>query len=422
VQVSRNTDNNVGVSGNTVDFDCEAGYSNWVSGWSEQKKTFCCNKEEKGCQFDCNAGYSNWIAGWSSGKKQFCCETEHKGCDGEALIDRLGEDDGPSPWLVALSLLFGIAMCAICMVGLLFFASTPHGRDDVAPFLRAQAQKCQDCLYECTRSCRAPNLRKKTLGGTEWIFKPSDGRAVMVLSAPEFEAPVTGETLEPGEIFEVSAEQPPPIVEQPVPDGRGGIVLDILEGGEGKCAFLELADGRGWVLDREPGHEMCYKLFEPVDELWLYDPENGKPMAVRDSPFIEGEHTGHRVEVGEQFSVTEIQASEETGSVLYLKLADGRGWVFDQKSDQQDTVFCRRILRETWEYQPTNDHPIGIRTDPDIDGHKTSYVMDPGEQFIVEEIFSPDDGTGVLFLKLAGGRGWLFDKHPDYGPMCFRVQ
>jgi len=227
------------------------------------------------------------------------------------------------------------------------------------------------------------------------------------------------------------------MVEQPVPVD-GGVVLEDLDGGEGKCMFLQLSDGRGWVLDREPGHEMCYKLFEPVDELWIYDPDNGKPMAIRESPFIEGQQTDHRLQPGEKFSVTEIQAQEENGSTLYLRLADGRGWAYDQKNDDEGMVYggevmCRRILDEMWEYRPTNGQPISVRAEPDIYGNKTSLVLSPGDTFEVEEILTerdahpdrdslPDDyGDGILFLKIVDGQGWLFDKNPELGTMCFRV-
>ena len=45
--------------------------------------------------------------------------------------------------------------------------------------------------------------------------------------------------------------------------------------------------------------------------------------------------------------------------------------------------------------------------------------MYPGETFTVEEIEVGDDGE--LFLMLADARGWLLDKHPELGTMCFRV-
>ncbi|CAK9111869.1 Uncharacterized protein SCF082_LOCUS51890, partial [Durusdinium trenchii] len=32
--------------------------------------------------YDCAAGYSNWLSGWSSDKKSWCCAHEQKGCPG----------------------------------------------------------------------------------------------------------------------------------------------------------------------------------------------------------------------------------------------------------------------------------------------------------------------------------------------------
>jgi len=86
-------------SSTSLPFDCEEGFLNWVDGWSERKKTFCCEHEGKGCrnssstpvpaststrapdvEFDCQAGLSKWMNGWSASKKKFCCEQEGKGC------------------------------------------------------------------------------------------------------------------------------------------------------------------------------------------------------------------------------------------------------------------------------------------------------------------------------------------------------
>lgn len=62
-------------------YDCVAGYSNWESGWSLGKKTWCCNHHQRGCegndkplmQFDCVANIQNWATGWSAIKKKWCC-------------------------------------------------------------------------------------------------------------------------------------------------------------------------------------------------------------------------------------------------------------------------------------------------------------------------------------------------------------
>ena len=78
-------------------FDCHAGFSNWFHGWSRAKKGWCCAHESRGCPgtwhgsmhvhttvtvhtegghatgkiYDCDAGYSNWLQGWSDSKKSW---------------------------------------------------------------------------------------------------------------------------------------------------------------------------------------------------------------------------------------------------------------------------------------------------------------------------------------------------------------
>ena len=85
-------------------YNCHAGYSNWYFGWSEHKKAWCCHHADLGCPgtwhgsyhlhvhvthgvghahgriYDCDAGFSNWMQGWSDSKKDWCCSHEHKGC------------------------------------------------------------------------------------------------------------------------------------------------------------------------------------------------------------------------------------------------------------------------------------------------------------------------------------------------------
>jgi len=89
-------------------FDCSAGFSNWYFGWSKTKKSWCCAHEKKACPgtwhggkyifhaeahgeghseahakiYDCDAGYSNWLQGWSDSKKSWCChhDDQHRGC------------------------------------------------------------------------------------------------------------------------------------------------------------------------------------------------------------------------------------------------------------------------------------------------------------------------------------------------------
>jgi len=85
-------------------YNCHAGYSNWYFGWSRHKKGWCCAHARLGCPgtwhgsyhqnlhithgvghahgriYDCAAGWSNWMQGWSDSKKDWCCSHEKKGC------------------------------------------------------------------------------------------------------------------------------------------------------------------------------------------------------------------------------------------------------------------------------------------------------------------------------------------------------
>merc|ERR1712151_359744 len=63
-------------------FDCDDGYGNWWTAWSEMKKKHCCDKESKGCDedFDCESGSENWWRSWSDMKIKHCCHEEGKDC------------------------------------------------------------------------------------------------------------------------------------------------------------------------------------------------------------------------------------------------------------------------------------------------------------------------------------------------------
>jgi hypothetical protein len=48
--------------------------------------------------YDCEAGYSNWQAGWSDDKKAWCCDNEQKGCSGTTTIVGEIEEVGEETW------------------------------------------------------------------------------------------------------------------------------------------------------------------------------------------------------------------------------------------------------------------------------------------------------------------------------------
>jgi hypothetical protein len=78
----------------SIPFDCEAAYGNWTAAWSVEKKHWCCDYKDRGCEtttslpYDCAAGFSNWQKGWSDSKKQWCCQHASKGCHVEIVTSK----------------------------------------------------------------------------------------------------------------------------------------------------------------------------------------------------------------------------------------------------------------------------------------------------------------------------------------------
>lgn len=73
-----------------------------------------------------------------------------------------------------------------------------------------------------------------------------------------------------------------------------------------------------------------------------------------------------------------------------------------------------------WRYVPDDGCHIDIRSIPAIAGGRTNERLVAGEVFRVSETFEGSDGT--LFLKLADGRGWVFESKAGIGTLCVRCQ
>ena len=59
---AEHTEGHVGTAHGRI-YDCGAGYSNWMQGWSDSKKDWCCDKEKKGCvKYHCSGTESAWGA------------------------------------------------------------------------------------------------------------------------------------------------------------------------------------------------------------------------------------------------------------------------------------------------------------------------------------------------------------------------
>ena len=75
-------------------------------------------------------------------------------------------------------------------------------------------------------------------------------------------------------------------------------------------------------------------------------------------------------------------------------------------------------LCDVWVYAPVNSYPVQLRCGPQISSAPTGAVLSAGEAFCTSAEERGSDG--VLYLKLADGRGWAFETKPGVGTMCVR--
>lgn len=74
-------------------------------------------------------------------------------------------------------------------------------------------------------------------------------------------------------------------------------------------------------------------------QLWIYTPPEMKPMDVREEPSFAARRVGVQLQPGTVFFVNETKESEE--GVTFLRIQDGRGWVFDRLTPQMTATAAR---------------------------------------------------------------------------------
>lgn len=124
------------------------------------------------------------------------------------------------------------------------------------------------------------------------------------------------------------------------------------DNGEQGCSDWA-SNGGGTVVHQEVVHrpgapEAIHQICRPQQKqtvawqettTWLACPQSNLPICIRDEPDIDGPRTEGFLVPGEAFRVCQERPGRD--SVLYLELADGRGWAFDRKLDGR--VMCVRL-------------------------------------------------------------------------------
>jgi len=216
--------------------------------------------------------------------------------------------------------------------------------------------------------------------------------------------------------------------------------------------WLGLASGEGWVFDVSP-HDKKVRMVEVENHQgeWLYETCADK-VAVIERPSLLltqklSKETKAFLEAREVVTcIQRIRAVGSKGSCL--KLADGRGWVFDFSEGKQ--TLRRHVARESsdgstvcrfsedtgtpmmpfsptvslggltqvlgppefgrWDYVVLDPKGMSVRSDATYErSEKNGSRIEEGEIVTVLERRS---GDGNTFLRLERPQGWAFDRQP----------
>lgn len=235
---------------------------------------------------------------------------------------------------------------------------------------------------------------------SRWLYQPEVTALMDVRAEPDVNAPRTPHVLSPGDAFGVSEEL----------KGEDGVL------------YLKLADGRGWAFDRKPDvGVMCVRQPSAPPPGPLSLPAIGAPMPMQ-GQVLQPASPGLAVVYAPAAPGATI-AMPSQGATLDGAAAAGARMTSQSPRATAVAGFAGITACEAapatshWMYAPEVLAPIDTRAGPDIESQRLSHRLNPGETF---EVCEERESGGVLFLKLADGRGWLFDRKPGVGGMCVR--
>jgi len=191
-----------------------------------------------------------------------------------------------------------------------------------------------------------------------------------------------------------------------------------VDGLESKLATARLQVGASMTEDRLTSDAAELESREELRRLPL---EVRRQVAAR-SPYWSQLTWCDRLALVRDSVEAEAEAVENGGSRRQLSRASSAppGAVRQQPDERAPAVrpAAAAVARvpTRWRCDTANGFVIGIRTMPAIDGPMSGDSLRLGETFLVSQELSGSDG--VLYLRLADGRGWVFDQKPGVGTMC----
>lgn len=210
----------------------------------------------------------------------------------------------------------------------------------------------------------------------------------------------------------------------------------------GKGSYLELADGRGWVLDYADGHktvaywseegtskeDFCVtscdspttnalgaELGSPELGEWEYVVLDPKGLSLRSQPTYDSKFKiSRRIEEGEIVVAHERRCGDGT---TFLRLACPQGWVFDRQpgKDSRIRMMEAQLERGSWHYRVIADNGIAVRSRCSF-SEATKCGKGPLKGAVIEVSLRVQVGsTTFLQMKANSDQGdqedgrWIFD-------------
>jgi len=176
--------------------------------------------------------------------------------------------------------------------------------------------------------------------------------------------------------------------------------------------FLHLADGRGWVFETKERLLVMTEVHDFERGLWHYSVVCEDDVETRISPtYSDDARTGIILGSGDTVAIDERC---RVAGARFLKLADGRGWVFETRDRllvfsevRSKPQEARDFERGLWHYTVVCDDDVEIRAAPTYsDEARTGLMIHPGDCVAIDERCRV---AAVWYLRLADGRGWVFE-------------
>jgi hypothetical protein len=133
-----------------------------------------------------------------------------------------------------------------------------------------------------------------------------------------------------------------------------------------------------------------------------------KPVGSRVLPDLNARRTGITYSPGE---VVEVVQEVTVDGTRYLRTDDKTGWLFPFHPKLGITMLEKipghcEIQSSLYKCM-SNSEPVAVRNGPSVLSAATGDFIYPSEEIHTTESWSPDDGSGLVFLKLRDGQGWI---------------